>query len=212
MAALDAAYRVPIPGTDWKLVQTNRGRTYYYHPPSKKSSWSVPEEVKRAIDSIEEENAPGDAEADAAGTEGERSADRADDEPSAKRLRPEDADAAHALPQPGQGVPPALTEAPAHVPHPAMLPPPPPPLTALPPPPAPPANPPSASHYGYDAGEASRVCAKLVASRLTLGVVSCHLIRGLGATQTRSSRDGAARGGVQGIRRGFAQTGTRARA
>jgi len=50
-----AWYRVPIPGTEWKLVQTNRGRTYYYHPPTKKTSWTPPDEVKKAMEQLEEE-------------------------------------------------------------------------------------------------------------------------------------------------------------
>jgi len=36
-------------------VQTNRGRTYYYHPPTKKTSWTPPDEVKKAMEQLEEE-------------------------------------------------------------------------------------------------------------------------------------------------------------
>ena len=45
-------------------MQTNRGRTYYYHPATKKSAWTAPDEVKKLVDSYDDEEPGGDEASD----------------------------------------------------------------------------------------------------------------------------------------------------
>ncbi|KAI9278787.1 hypothetical protein BDA99DRAFT_493151 [Phascolomyces articulosus] len=45
----------PIPGTDWFLVQTPDGLEFYFHKPTKKSVWEIPEELKEPIEKMKQE-------------------------------------------------------------------------------------------------------------------------------------------------------------
>jgi len=50
--------RTPIEGTDYKMVHTNKGRRYFFHIPTKRSHWTVPEDIKDIVallDQMEEE-------------------------------------------------------------------------------------------------------------------------------------------------------------
>ncbi len=47
--------KTPIPGTDWLRVKTNEGNTFYFHPVDKTSLWTVPPEIKEAVDAFEQE-------------------------------------------------------------------------------------------------------------------------------------------------------------
>ncbi|RKP27813.1 hypothetical protein SYNPS1DRAFT_26545 [Syncephalis pseudoplumigaleata] len=49
-AKKDKAKRMtPIPGTHWKLVKTAEGREFYYDTETKKSFWTMPEEIAEAV-------------------------------------------------------------------------------------------------------------------------------------------------------------------
>ncbi|KAI9499368.1 hypothetical protein BDB00DRAFT_796529 [Zychaea mexicana] len=45
----------PIPGTEWLLVQTPDGLEFFYHKPTKKSVWELPEELKEPVEKMKEE-------------------------------------------------------------------------------------------------------------------------------------------------------------
>ncbi|KAG2219365.1 hypothetical protein INT45_006073 [Circinella minor] len=45
----------PIPGTDWLVVQTPDGLEFYFHKPTKKSVWEIPEELKEPIEKMKQE-------------------------------------------------------------------------------------------------------------------------------------------------------------
>lgn len=47
--------KTPIPGTDWLRVRTNEGNTFYFHPANKVSKWTVPPEIKEAVEAFEQE-------------------------------------------------------------------------------------------------------------------------------------------------------------
>ncbi|WVF71582.1 hypothetical protein IAT40_006390 [Kwoniella sp. CBS 6097] len=47
--------KVPIPGTTWTRVTTNEGNVFYFEKESKKSEWTVPEEIKDEVAALEEE-------------------------------------------------------------------------------------------------------------------------------------------------------------
>lgn len=47
--------KTPIPGTDWIRVKTNHGNTFYMHTVKKESVWTVPEEIKDAVEQLERE-------------------------------------------------------------------------------------------------------------------------------------------------------------
>ncbi|KAF9055246.1 HSP90-domain-containing protein [Hymenopellis radicata] len=49
--------KTPIPGTDWLRVKTNEGNTFYFHPVNKTSLWTVPPEIKEAVEAFERASA-----------------------------------------------------------------------------------------------------------------------------------------------------------
>ncbi|WVN88207.1 uncharacterized protein L203_103408 [Cryptococcus depauperatus CBS 7841] len=46
--------KVPIPGTTWTRVTTTDGNVFYFEKESKKSEWTVPEEIKDAVADLED--------------------------------------------------------------------------------------------------------------------------------------------------------------
>ncbi|RDX55471.1 hypothetical protein OH76DRAFT_1339032 [Lentinus brumalis] len=57
------AVKTPIPGTPWLRVITTEGNTFYTHTGEKRSVWTVPEEIKDAVQQLEREEALKKAEA-----------------------------------------------------------------------------------------------------------------------------------------------------
>ncbi|KAK0468346.1 Hsp90 protein-domain-containing protein, partial [Desarmillaria tabescens] len=51
------AVKTPIPGTEWMRVKTTGGNTFYFHKTKKASLWTVPEEIKDALEKFEQEEA-----------------------------------------------------------------------------------------------------------------------------------------------------------
>ncbi|SJL01980.1 uncharacterized protein ARMOST_05304 [Armillaria ostoyae] len=51
------AVKTPIPGTEWMRVKTTGGNTFYFHKSKKTSLWTVPEEIKDALEKFEQEEA-----------------------------------------------------------------------------------------------------------------------------------------------------------
>ncbi|KAI0774144.1 hypothetical protein C8Q74DRAFT_813049 [Fomes fomentarius] len=51
------AVKTPIPGTPWLRVITTEGNTFYTHTGEKRSVWTVPEEIKEAVEQLEREEA-----------------------------------------------------------------------------------------------------------------------------------------------------------
>ncbi|KZT72468.1 HSP90-domain-containing protein [Daedalea quercina L-15889] len=49
------AEKTPIPGTDWLRVKTTEGNTFYTHKVEKRSVWTVPDEIRDAVDALERE-------------------------------------------------------------------------------------------------------------------------------------------------------------
>lgn len=49
--------KTPIPGTDWIRVKTTQGNTFYNNRVTKSSVWTIPEEIKDAVQVFEEEEA-----------------------------------------------------------------------------------------------------------------------------------------------------------
>ena len=49
--------KTPIPGTPWLRVITTEGNTFYTHTGEKRSVWTVPEEIKEAVEQLEREEA-----------------------------------------------------------------------------------------------------------------------------------------------------------
>jgi hypothetical protein len=47
--------KTPIPGTDWIRVKTTEGNVFYSHKIKKESIWTVPEEVKDAVEALEQD-------------------------------------------------------------------------------------------------------------------------------------------------------------
>ncbi|OCF40477.1 transcription elongation regulator 1 [Kwoniella heveanensis CBS 569] len=47
--------KVPIPGTTWTRVTTNEGNVFYFEKESKKSEWTVPDEIKDQVVALEAE-------------------------------------------------------------------------------------------------------------------------------------------------------------
>lgn len=47
--------KVPIPGTTWTRVTTNEGNVFYFEKESKKSEWSVPDEIKDEVAQLDAE-------------------------------------------------------------------------------------------------------------------------------------------------------------
>ncbi|OSC98923.1 hypothetical protein PYCCODRAFT_1470576 [Trametes coccinea BRFM310] len=49
--------KTPIPGTEWLRVITNEGNTFYTHTGRKQSVWTVPDEIKEAVEQLERDEA-----------------------------------------------------------------------------------------------------------------------------------------------------------
>ncbi|WVQ67803.1 uncharacterized protein L199_006008 [Kwoniella botswanensis] len=47
--------KVPVPGTTWTRVTTTEGNVFYFEKESKKSEWTVPEEIKEQVEALEAE-------------------------------------------------------------------------------------------------------------------------------------------------------------
>ena len=47
--------KTPVPGTDWIRVKTTQGNTFYSHKVEKRSIWTVPDEIKEAVEALEKE-------------------------------------------------------------------------------------------------------------------------------------------------------------
>jgi hypothetical protein len=47
--------KTPVPGTDWVRVKTIQGNTFYSHKAEKRSMWTVPHEIKEALEALEKE-------------------------------------------------------------------------------------------------------------------------------------------------------------
>ena len=45
--------KTPIPGTDWIRVHTTEENTFYFHKPTKKSIWTLPDEIADAVRALE---------------------------------------------------------------------------------------------------------------------------------------------------------------
>lgn len=45
--------KTPIPGTEWIRVVTTEGNIFYTHKAKKESFWTVPDEIKGAVDTLE---------------------------------------------------------------------------------------------------------------------------------------------------------------
>ncbi|KAF7793686.1 hypothetical protein EIP86_004801 [Pleurotus ostreatoroseus] len=47
--------KTPIPGTEWLRVETTEGNVFYTHKVEKRSVWTIPDEIKDAVESLEQE-------------------------------------------------------------------------------------------------------------------------------------------------------------
>ncbi|KAH9977725.1 Hsp90 protein-domain-containing protein [Lactifluus volemus] len=47
--------KMPIPGTDWLRVTTNQGNVFYTNKAKKESVWTVPDEIKEAVELLEKQ-------------------------------------------------------------------------------------------------------------------------------------------------------------
>ena len=47
--------KTPIPGTDWLRVTTNQGNVFYTNKDRKQSVWTVPDEIKDAVELLDKE-------------------------------------------------------------------------------------------------------------------------------------------------------------
>lgn len=47
--------KVPVPGTTWTRITTTEGNVFYFEKESKRSEWSVPEEIKDEVAELEAE-------------------------------------------------------------------------------------------------------------------------------------------------------------
>lgn len=48
-------FKTEIPGTDWLRVTTNEGNVFYSHKVKKESVWVIPEELKTALEALQNE-------------------------------------------------------------------------------------------------------------------------------------------------------------
>ena len=48
-------FKTPIPGTDWLRVTTTEGNIFYSHKVKKESVWVIPEELKTALEALQDE-------------------------------------------------------------------------------------------------------------------------------------------------------------
>ncbi|KII94772.1 hypothetical protein PLICRDRAFT_99110 [Plicaturopsis crispa FD-325 SS-3] len=49
--------KTPIPGTEWLRVKTTEGNVFYTHKAKKESVWTVPDEIKEALETLEQSEA-----------------------------------------------------------------------------------------------------------------------------------------------------------
>src|ERR1700737_1622294 len=49
--------KTPIPGTEWVRVVTTEGNVFYTHKAKKESVWTVPDEIKEAVNKLEKDEA-----------------------------------------------------------------------------------------------------------------------------------------------------------
>ncbi|KIY71447.1 HSP90-domain-containing protein [Cylindrobasidium torrendii FP15055 ss-10] len=95
--------KIAIPGTDWLRVRTNRNNLFFFHPSSKQSVWTVPEDIRDAVERLDIEQAQrtqpmseADQEIQRVKNEVEglfkRKADDDGNAPAAKKARMEDED------------------------------------------------------------------------------------------------------------------------
>lgn len=47
--------KTPIPGTEWLRVKTTEGNIFYTHKAKKQSFWTVPDEIKEAVEALEKQ-------------------------------------------------------------------------------------------------------------------------------------------------------------
>lgn len=50
-----AKVKVPIPGTSWQRITTNEGNVFYFEKETKRSEWTIPEEIQEAVEVLEAE-------------------------------------------------------------------------------------------------------------------------------------------------------------
>jgi hypothetical protein len=48
-------FKTAIPGTDWLRVTTNEGNVFYSHKVKKESVWVIPEDLKTALEALQDE-------------------------------------------------------------------------------------------------------------------------------------------------------------
>ncbi|KAJ7228675.1 Hsp90 protein-domain-containing protein [Mycena pura] len=54
--------KTPIPGTEWLRVRTTEGNVFYSHKIKKESIWTVPDEIKAAVEALEKQEREKEAE------------------------------------------------------------------------------------------------------------------------------------------------------
>ncbi|KZT41872.1 hypothetical protein SISSUDRAFT_981034 [Sistotremastrum suecicum HHB10207 ss-3] len=86
--------KTPIPGTDWLRVQTTEGNTFYTNTVQKQSVWTVPEDVKDAVDALERQERANAIEREQSSDPAEREIERvkAEVEADVKRKAEEELD------------------------------------------------------------------------------------------------------------------------
>lgn len=73
--------KTPIPGTDWLRVVTTEGNTFYTHKVEKRSIWTVPDEIRDAVQALEHQEQEARAKAEHEAKEkAERDAKRVEEE------------------------------------------------------------------------------------------------------------------------------------
>ncbi|KAG6919444.1 hypothetical protein DXG01_006327 [Tephrocybe rancida] len=50
--------KTPIPGTDWLRVRTTEGNIFYSHKVNKESRWTIPDEIKDAVETLQSKERP----------------------------------------------------------------------------------------------------------------------------------------------------------
>lgn len=51
--------KIPIPGADgWLKVTTTQGNVFYSHKPSKRSEWSIPQEIREQVEALDKKSEP----------------------------------------------------------------------------------------------------------------------------------------------------------
>ncbi|ORX36775.1 hypothetical protein BD324DRAFT_467240 [Kockovaella imperatae] len=80
--------KVSIPGTTWQRIKTNEGNVFYFEKESKRSEWTIPEEIKVEVEALEKDEQEAAA-ALAREKELEEERIRAEIEAEKKRIREE---------------------------------------------------------------------------------------------------------------------------